>query len=63
MACGCSGSGGWQAEGLVPATNIRDASYFWPPPRPVTEEEQAAQAAKLSGVGTWSPATGTTQEG
>lgn len=42
MACGCGGSA-WQGEGAVPAGNIQDDGYFWPPRRvaPATVEAAA----------------------
>lgn len=42
MACGCGGSA-WQGDdGAVPAGNIHDDGYFWPPRRVAPAAVEAA---------------------
>ena len=56
MACGCGGSGAWQADGYVPAANIQDEAYF--STRTVSSEEAEANAAAWPNrVPSWSPQT------
>lgn len=63
MACGCGGTGQWQSDGLVPAKNIFDESYFWSgddlivPPG----DDAPGDDAPGDGYASWSAETGTTR--
>jgi hypothetical protein len=61
MPCGCSGSGGWQAEGYEPApeSDIQNPGNFWTG-EPAATSDQAEAAG--TGAAHWSAKTGTTRE-
>jgi hypothetical protein len=60
MPCGCSGSGGWQAEGYEPAPpDITNPDNFWTG-EPAATSDQAETARGAGGAAHWSAKTGTT---
>lgn len=60
MACGCSGSGTWQAQGFVPA-DTQDPSYFWSPSTHAPTSDLAEDAPRGK-TPAWNPDTGKSED-